>query len=82
MLWNRNVVSALSSYSRQPQVASCLSSLLVPELAELAGKRSAAQVAGQLHTAMTSSRTKWSRMSLGTFAFLKMALGRIPYSRA
>ncbi len=29
MLWNRNVVSALSSRSSQPQVASCLSSLLV-----------------------------------------------------
>ena len=30
MPWNRNVVSALSSRSRQPQVASCLSSLLKP----------------------------------------------------
>ena len=65
MLWNRNVVSALSSRSSQPQVASCLSSLLVTELAELVGKIIAAQVAGQLHTAMISSRTKWSRMSLG-----------------
>ena len=65
MLWNRNVVSALSSRSSQPQVVSCLSSLLVTELAELVGKIIAAQVAGQLHTAMISSRTKWSRMSLG-----------------
>ena len=38
MLWNRDVMSALSSRSRQPQVASCLSSLLVTELAELSGK--------------------------------------------
>lgn len=36
--WNRDVVSTLSSRSRQTLVASRLSSLLVTELAELAGK--------------------------------------------
>lgn len=36
--WNRDVMSTLSSRSRQTLVASRLSSLLVTELAELAGK--------------------------------------------
>ena len=31
MLWDRDVVSTLSSRLSQPQVASCLSSLLVTE---------------------------------------------------
>ena len=52
MLRNRNVMSVLSSRFNRRSLPVCRV-MLVTELAQLAGKISATQVVGQLHTAMT-----------------------------
>jgi hypothetical protein len=46
-------------------VAACLSSYLIAKLFKEFGKLVPREVAGQFHTAITSSLTKWSLMILG-----------------
>ncbi len=82
MPWNRNVVSALSSGPRQPQVASCLSSLLVTELAGTGRQEKRRSGRGATSYGNDFIAHEVESDELGTFALLKMALGRIPYSRA
>jgi hypothetical protein len=49
-------------------MASGLAGNRVPEPPEGAGKIVPAEIAGQPHAGMTSSRTKWMRMSFGRSA--------------
>ena len=82
MLWDRDVLSALRSRARQPQVACCLPGLLVTELAQLGGKISTAQVQGQPSYCDDFIADEVEPDEMGALAFLEMALSRIPYSRA
>ena len=50
---------------RETDMTAGLTALFVPESTEPGSKRVPAQIAGKPHTAITSSRTKWSRIILG-----------------
>ena len=76
------MLSALRSRACQPQVASCLSRLLVTELAQLDGKISAAEAPGATSYCDDFIADEVKPDEMGTLAFLEMALSRIPYSRA
>lgn len=62
--WDGDMVLA-GLFRGEPQVASRLAGQAVTEGGERLGKILSRNVTGEPHTAMSSSRTKWSRISFG-----------------
>lgn len=64
MLGNRYVVLAMLE-RREAEMATGLASDGITELAKCLGEIVSRQIAGEPHTAMTSSRTWWRRTTFG-----------------